>query len=96
MRRRCCATTARITLQRIFNVASHLLGFVDRSDGKPNDVEARHVVESQTRELRQVREYYFRAGANAGRIVYFWGMMIGAAAIGVRAGDLARPCGTST
>ena len=41
----------------------------------------RHVAETQTRELRQVKEYYFRAGQNAGRIVYFWGMMIGAAAV---------------
>jgi len=70
-------TSERIALQRIFNVASHLLGFLDRSDAKPTDVEIRHVTESQTRELKQVRDYYFRAGANAGRIVYFWGMMIG-------------------
>jgi hypothetical protein len=70
-------TAERIALQRIFNVASHLLGFLDRADGKPHDVELRHVTESQTRELKQVRDYYFRAGANAGRIVYFWGMMIG-------------------
>jgi hypothetical protein len=70
-------TSERIALQRIFNVASHLLGFLDRLEGKPSDVELRHVTESQTRELRQVRDYYFRAGANAGRIVYFWGMMIG-------------------
>jgi hypothetical protein len=74
-------TTERIAMQRIFNVASHLLGFLDRNAGKPSDVELRHVVESQTRELKQVRDYYFRAGANAGRIVYFWGMMIGAAAM---------------
>jgi hypothetical protein len=70
-------TSERIALQRIFNVASHLLGFLDRAEGKPSDVEIRHVTESQTRELKQVRDYYFRAGANAGRIVYFWGMMIG-------------------
>jgi hypothetical protein len=74
-------TSLRISMQRIFNVASHLLGFLDRSDGKPSDVELRHMVESQTRELKQVRDYYFRAGANAGRIVYFWGMMIGVAAL---------------
>ena len=74
-------TSERIAMQRVFNVASHLLGFLDRSDGKPNDVELRHVMESQMRELKQVRDYYFRAGANAGRIVYFWGMMIGAAAM---------------
>jgi hypothetical protein len=72
-------TTERIALQRIYSVASHLLGFLDRTTGKPSEVEARHVVESQMRELKQVREYYFRAGNNAGRIVYFWGMMIGVA-----------------
>jgi hypothetical protein len=72
-------TTERIALQRIFAVASHLLGFLDRTGGKPKEVEARQAVESQMRELRQVREYYFRAGDNAGRLVYFWGMMVGVA-----------------
>jgi hypothetical protein len=70
-------TAERIAMQRIYSVASHLLGFLDREDGKPTELEVKHVTESQTRELRQVRDYYFRAGANAGRIVYFWGMMIG-------------------
>jgi hypothetical protein len=74
-------TAERIAMQRIFCVASHLLGFLDRSEAKPDAAEVRHVVESQTRELRQVRDYYFRAGANAGRLVYFWGMMMGVAAL---------------
>jgi hypothetical protein len=78
-------TTERIALQRILAVASHLLGFIDRSDGKPEPAEVRRVAESQTRELGQVKEYYFRAGHNAARIVYFWGMMVGAAALTVLA-----------
>jgi hypothetical protein len=78
-------TSERIALQRIFNVASHLLGFLDRTEAKPADVELRHMTESQTRELKQVRDYYFRAGANAGRIVYFWGMMIGLLSMAVLA-----------
>jgi hypothetical protein len=82
-------TAERIALQRIFNVASHLLGFLDRTDGKPTDVELRHVNESQTRELKQVRDYYFRAGANAGRIVYFWGLMIGVAFLALLAPAIA-------
>jgi hypothetical protein len=78
-------TSERIAMQRIFNVASHLLGFIDRADGKPAEADTARVVESQTRELRQVRGYYFRAGANAGRLVYFWGMMIGVAVLAVLA-----------
>jgi hypothetical protein len=71
-------TAERIALQRILAVTSHLLAFVDRYDGKPDRADVRQVAESQTRELKQVKEYYFRAGHNAARIVYFWGMMVGA------------------
>lgn len=64
-------------MQWINSVASHLLGFMDRTDGRPESGEARAVAQEQTRELAKVEEYYGRAGSNAGRIVYFWGMMIG-------------------
>jgi hypothetical protein len=78
-------TALRIAMQRIFSVASHMLGFLDSVEGKPSDVALRHEAESQTRELKQVKDYYFRAGHNAGRTVYFWGLMIGAAALAVLA-----------
>ena len=74
-------TAERIALQRILAIGSHLLAFVDRNEGKPDRADVRQVAESQTRELRQVKEYYFRAGHNAARIVYFWGMMVGVLAL---------------
>jgi hypothetical protein len=70
-------TGERVAMQWIHSVASHLLGLMDRTDGRPESGEARAVAHEQMRELAKVEDYYGRAGSNAGRIVYFWGMMIG-------------------
>jgi hypothetical protein len=76
-------TTERIAMQWLFTVQSHLLGFVERTQGRPSkeikkEIEA--VYGRQRDELIQIERYYVRAGTKAARIVYFWGMMIGVAA----------------
>jgi hypothetical protein len=78
-------TGERVAMQWILAVASHLLGFMDRTEGRPESGEAREVAKAQTGELAKVEGYYERAGSNAGRLVYFWGMMIGVIAIAVLA-----------
>jgi hypothetical protein len=74
-----------VAMQWLLAVASHLLGFIDRADGVPSTAEARHLAREQLHELAKVEEYYDRAGGNAGRLVYFWGMMIGVATLTVLA-----------
>jgi hypothetical protein len=82
-------TTERIAMQWIYAVQSHLLGFLERDDESVNEKKLATVVSSQTRELIQIERYYARAGEKAARIVYFWGMMLGAFTFGVLALGLA-------
>lgn len=75
----------KIALRRIYAVAAHLLGCIDRSSlvpRKPEEEAARRkvvaaVVERQREELRQIELFYARAGASQARVVYFWGMARG-------------------
>jgi hypothetical protein len=78
-------TGERVAMQWVLSVAAHLLGFIDRSEGAPTTAEARHVARDQQHELAKIEEYYDRAGANAGRLVYFAGMMVGVATLAVLA-----------
>lgn len=78
-------TTERIAMQWIYSVQSHLLGFVERTQGKANDAELKALVAAQEAELLEIEKYYARAGEKAARIVYFWGMMGGALADGALA-----------
>ena len=41
------------------------------------------VIRSQARELIQIEKYYSQAAEKASRIVYFWGMMVGAVMAGL-------------
>lgn len=59
---------------------SHLLGFIERTGGRADKAAAKEVVRSQTEELIEIERYYARAATKAARIVYFWGMVVGAAA----------------
>lgn len=74
-------TSERIAMQWIFSVASHLLGFLDRTDGAPGRDRAREVANEKQAELCKIEEYYRRAGNNAGRLVYFSGMLFGGVAL---------------
>jgi hypothetical protein len=67
----------RIAMQWIYGVQSYLLGFIERSRGKASAAEIKSVARSQRDELILIEKYYARAGENAARLVYFWGMMIG-------------------
>ena len=69
--------TERIAMQWIYGVQSYLLGFIERSRGKASAAEVKSVVRSQRDEIILIEKYYARAGENAARLVYFWGMMIG-------------------
>ena len=66
-----------VAVRRILAVASHLLGFIDGNDGKPEPADAREAARQQRQRLNHIRTYYCRAGARIGRIVYTWGMIIG-------------------
>lgn len=78
-------TGERVAMQWILSVASHLLGYMDRTEGRPESGEARAVARDQLGELAKIEGYYDRAGSNAGRLVYFAGMMIGVLALAVLA-----------
>src|ERR687887_2188059 len=82
-------TAERIAMQWLYSVQSHLLGFIERTHGRASDKELGKVVESQTRELLEIERYYVRAGEQAARISYFWGMMIGVVTTGLLALALA-------
>jgi hypothetical protein len=71
-------TTERIAMQWIYAVQSHLLGYLERTDEPATKRELDAIVKSQAGELIQIERYYAQAGEKASRIVYFWGMMIGA------------------
>jgi hypothetical protein len=84
-----------IALRRVLAISSHLLGFVDRTHGRParrrrravanGEVDPHHeqaaarIVCDQGRELHKVEKFYDRAGNKQARIVYFMGMIWGLA-----------------
>lgn len=79
----------KIALRRIYAVAAHLLGCIDRSTKapcSPQEEAARRqvvttVVERQREELRKIELFYARAGGSQARTVYFWGMARGFALV---------------
>ncbi len=74
-------TSERIAMQWILSVAGYLLGVVDQGNGKPAHAVATKAVNRARSELAQVEAYYDRAGEKTGRLIYFWGMMLGLAAL---------------
>lgn len=74
-------TTCRVALQQLFGLESYLLGVVDSAKGCPG---AREVVQMRTvfrRERARILAYYQEAAVRAAQISYFWGMLVGAAAL---------------
>lgn len=82
-------TTERIAMQWIYAVQSHLLGFIERRGEKADAKEIDAVCRSQAKELIRIERYYTRAGEKEARIVYFWGMVVGALVSGAVASLLA-------
>jgi hypothetical protein len=72
-------SSERIAMQWLYTVESHLLGFIERTGGRADRAALKEVVRSQTEELIEIERYYARAATKAARIVYFWGMVVGAA-----------------
>jgi hypothetical protein len=70
-------TPESVGLKRIMAVASHVLGVIDRAEGKVDDAQAARVAVKENRELGDIRDYYRRAGVRIGRTVYTQGMIIG-------------------
>ena len=73
-------TSERIAMRWIFSVQEHVIGFLER-ERRPAPDKERAFVAAQRRELERIEEYYLRAAAKAGRIVYVSGMLAGAFAI---------------
>jgi len=70
-------TSESVGLKRIMAVASHVLGVIDRAGGEVNHEQAMRVARQEDLELREIRDYYRRAGVRIGRTVYTQGMIIG-------------------
>jgi hypothetical protein len=69
-------TAERIAMQWVLAVAGYLLSVVD-GEKKTNRQEVVRAANRARAELAQVEKYYDRAGEKTGRLVYFWGMLIG-------------------
>lgn len=74
--------TQQIAMEWLLSISGYALGFADQSS-PPTEAETKEIVESTNQELGELDAYYRRAGEETGRLVYFWGMMIGIAALGV-------------
>lgn len=70
-------TSESIGLKRIMAVASHVLGAIDRGDGKVDEAEAQRIAAEENKELREIRNYYRKAGVRIGLTVYTQGMIVG-------------------
>jgi hypothetical protein len=70
-------TSESVGLKRIMAVASHVLGVIDRAEGKVNDAQAAEIAEGEDHELGEIRNYYRKAGVRIGLTVYTQGMVIG-------------------
>ena len=81
-------TSERIAMQWILAVAGYLLGVVDQADGKPAPAVVSRTMRRAHSELAQVETYYDRAGEKTGRLIYFWGMMLGLTALALIGGSV--------
>ena len=70
-------------MQWLLSVAGYILSVVDKEHGRPKGAEVAKCARRARADLSKVEDYYDRAGEKVGRIVYFWGMMIGIAALAV-------------
>ncbi len=76
-------TSESVGLKRIMAVASHVLGVIDRDEGKLDEAKTKRIATEENHELREIRDYYRRAGARIGLTVYTQGMIVGLLLIGL-------------
>lgn len=76
-------TPESVGLKRIMAVASHVLGVIDRAEGTVDDAQSARIAVEEDHELREIRDYYRRAGVRIGRTVYTQGMIIGMLLMGL-------------
>src|SRR5215467_7446175 len=76
-------TSESVGLKRIMAVASHVLGVIDRDHGKVDKAETKRIADEQNNELREIRDYYRKAGARIGLTVYTQGMIMGVLLVGL-------------
>lgn len=69
-------TSQRIAMQSLFTVISFLLG-VGETDRSHNDRAVAEIDRSTRKELKLIDEYYHKAAARSGQIVYVAGMLLG-------------------
>jgi hypothetical protein len=82
----------RIAMRWILCVQEHLLGLFERAGGDaPDPAAAKELVKRERQELRRIEQYYRRAAGQAGRIVYFSGMLIGVVAVALLAAVALAP-----
>lgn len=81
-------TSERIAMRWLYAVQEHVLGYIERTPA-PDNKQERELITEQRRELARIEDYYLRAGAKAGRIVYVTGMLTGATVISLTCAILA-------
>jgi len=72
-----------IAMEWVFSEQSYLLGFVERTRGRPSREETASAVARHRVEIDRIERYYDRAAKKTARIQYFLGMIVG---LGVVAG----------
>src|SRR4029453_15167273 len=70
-------TSESVGLKRIMAEASHVLGGIDRDEGKGDKAEATRIATEENHRLREIRAYHRPAGVRIGLTVYTQGMIIG-------------------
>jgi hypothetical protein len=76
-------TSERIAMRWLYAVQEHVLGYIERTPAHETGEREHDLIVEQRRELSRIEDYYLRAGAKAGRIVYVTGMLVGAMVIAV-------------
>jgi hypothetical protein len=72
-------TSELVAMQWLVSSVERLLGFVDQTEAPFEEAAVDRVVAANEKELQQIHRYYDKAAENQARLVYFQGMMRGAA-----------------
>ncbi len=82
-------TSELVAMRWLLAAISRMLGVVDRPDERsPGRAQIKRAVALNRAELKEIHSYYDKAGESQGRLVYFQGMMIGAALLALVLGGV--------